>query len=102
LAAGMTGFLFVQQLRNGKDWGAWMNNLVDWLDDLFSPEKKHSKKSQKEKPFDGTDSKSNQKISSQTQQKLDAILDKINQQGFQFLTDEEKDFLQRASDEELS
>ncbi|MDP1811098.1 MAG: rhomboid family intramembrane serine protease [Sediminibacterium sp.] len=100
LAAGMVGFLFVQQLRNGKDWGAWMNNVVDWLDDLFSPEKKHSKKVQKENPFNGTDSKPNQKISNQTQKKLDAILDKINQQGIQFLTDEEKDFLQRAGAEE--
>lgn len=102
LAAAMTGFLFVQQLRNGKDWGAWMNNLVDWLDDLFNPEKKHSKKSQKENPFNDADGEPGQKISSQTQQKLDTILDKINQRGFRFLSEEEKDFLKRVSDDELS
>jgi hypothetical protein len=35
-----------------------------------------------------------------TQQRIDEILDKINQQGYRFLTDEEKDILKRAADEE--
>ena len=101
LAAGATGYFFIRQLRRGSDWGAWMNNFVDWLDDLFRPEKKHKKKSPKEKLFYQSDKKPFEKISNVTQQRLDAILDKINQQGYQFLTDEEKEFLKRASDEEL-
>ena len=36
-----------------------------------------------------------------TQEKIDALLDKINQQGYQFLTNEEKAFLKKASKEDL-
>ncbi len=99
LAGGVIGFLFIRQLRRGKDWGAWMVNLVNWLDDLFSPEKKT--RGEKGKNFYRTDRKPYEKISNVTQQKLDAILDKINQEGYQFLTDEEKAFLTRASSEDL-
>jgi hypothetical protein len=78
-----------------------MNNLVNWLDDLFNPKKKHQKKSTKDKLHYRADRKPYEKISNVTQQRLDAILDKINQQGYQFLTDEEKEFLKKASTEEL-
>jgi hypothetical protein len=36
-----------------------------------------------------------------TQQKVDEILDKINQKGYQKLTEEERDILRRASEGEL-
>jgi hypothetical protein len=32
---------------------------------------------------------------------VDEILDKINQKGYHFLTEEEKDFLRKASEEDL-
>ena len=35
-----------------------------------------------------------------TQNRLDEILDKINQKGYHFLTDEEKSFLKKASEDE--
>lgn len=101
LVAGLTGYLFIRQLRRGSDWGAWMISLVNWLDDLFSPEKKHTQKSAKDKLHYQADRKPYEKISNVTQQRLDAILDKINQKGYQFLTDEEKAFLKKASTEEL-
>lgn len=101
LAGGAIGFFFIRQLRNGNDWGAWMNRLVDWLDDLFSPEKKHNKTNTKNKLFYKSDKSPFKRTSNLTQQKLDEILDKINQQGYQFLTDEEKAFLKRASKEDL-
>ncbi|MES2372011.1 MAG: rhomboid family intramembrane serine protease [Bacteroidota bacterium] len=101
LAAGAIGFFFVRQLRRGNDWAAWMNQFVDWLDDLFRPEKKHTKQSAKDKLFYQAGKKPYEKISNVTQQRLDAILDKINQKGYQFLTDDEKAFLKKASDEEL-
>lgn len=101
LAGGAIGYFFIRQLRRGNDWGLWMNQLVNWLDDLFSPEKKHRKDAQKNKLFYQADKKPYEKISNVTQQKLDAILDKINQKGYQFLTDEEKEFLKRASKEDI-
>ncbi len=101
LAGGAMGFVFIRQLRRGTDLGAWMHSVVNWLDDLFSPEKKHAKKKPGEKLFYRSDRKPYEKISNVTQQRLDEILDKINQQGYQFLTDEEKAFLKRASSEDL-
>lgn len=101
LAGGAIGYFYVRQLRRGSDWGAWMVKLMNWLDDLFSPEKKHAKKSSREKLHYRAEKKPFEKTPNVTQQKLDAILDKINQQGYQFLTDEEKEFLKKASQEEL-
>lgn len=101
LAAGAVGYFFVRQLRRGNDWSGWMNRFVDWLDDLFSPEKKHRNKPGKEKHFYRAERKPFEKISNVTQQKLDEILDKINQKGYPFLTEEEKAFLKRAGDEDL-
>lgn len=101
LMGGAVGFIFIQQLRKGNDWGAWMNHLIDWLNDLFSPDKKHAPRDSRAPLFPKSFSNKKQASSDITQQKIDAILDKINQQGYQFLTDEEKSFLKRASKDEL-
>ncbi len=100
LAGGTIGFFFVKALQKGSDWGAWMVQLMHWLDDLFSPEKKHQQKKHAEKHFYRNNRKPYEKIAHITQQRLDEILDKINLHGYSFLTDEEKTFLQRASNEE--
>lgn len=101
LLAGLLGYVYIRQLRRGSDWGAWMNNLAHWLDDLFNPEKKHKQQSSADKHFYKTSTKPFDKKANLTQQRLDAILDKINQEGYQFLTDEEKAFLKRASKEDI-
>ena len=75
--------------------------LVDWFDNLFNPEKKVSQQKQREKHFYRANRKPYEKMSNITQQRLDDILDKINQHGYAFLTDEEKAFIKRASDQEL-
>lgn len=101
LAAGIVGYLFIRQLRRGKDWGAWMNQFANWLDDLFNPEKKNQQKTSRERHFYKAEAKPFDRKPNLTQQRLDEILDKINQQGYQFLTDEEKEFLKKASKEDL-
>ena len=101
LAGGGVGFLFVKQLRVGKDWGHWMLVFWNWLDDLFNPEKKHVPKKEKDHLFYKTTDKPYTKTPNLTQQKLDEILDKINKEGYHLLTNEEKEFLKRASKEEL-
>ncbi len=101
LSGAALGFVYVRQLRNGNDWGAWMISFHQWLDDLFNPEKKNVLKKEKDRLFYKSNSKPYQKTPNITQQKLDDILDKINQQGYHLLTDEEKEFLKRASKEEL-
>jgi membrane associated rhomboid family serine protease len=101
LSAGLMGFLFIRQLKRGSDWSAWMIRLIDWLDGLFNPEKKHGRGPAKEKQFYRTDRQPFEKKTNITQHKLDAILDKINQHGYEYLSTEEKEFLERASKEEL-
>lgn len=101
LAGGLMGFVFVWQMQKGNDWSMWMVNLVDWVDDLFNPEKKHQKKSEKQKHFYKANQQPFQKTPHVTQQRIDELLDKINQKGYHFLSDEEKEFLKKASKEEF-
>lgn len=101
LLAGLLGYLYVRQLQRGTDWGAWMNKFAHWLNDLFNPEKKHQQASSADKHFYKTGTKPFEKTANLTQQKLDAILDKINQQGYESLAEEEKTFLKRASKEDI-
>jgi membrane associated rhomboid family serine protease len=100
IGGGIAGFLFVYFLRRGMDGSVWMNNLYDWFMNLFNPNKKQaSVHSIKEKVFYSVGNKSPyKKVSTVTQQRVDEILDKINQQGYHFLTDEEKDILKRAAE----
>jgi hypothetical protein len=100
IGGGIAGFLFVYFLRRGMDGSGWMNNLYDWFMNLFNPDKKQaSVHSIKEKVFYSVGNKSPyKKVSTVTQQRVDEILDKINQQGYHFLTDEEKDILKRAAE----
>lgn len=100
LAAGVIGFLFVRQLHRGQDWSRWMIRLVNWLDDLFNPEKKQHTKEGSQKLFYKTDRKPFEKTPHVSEQRVDEILDKINRHGYESLTSEEKDFLERASREE--
>ncbi|HEV2354856.1 MAG TPA: rhomboid family intramembrane serine protease [Puia sp.] len=101
LAGAATGFLFIYQLRRGHDGSVWMNQVFDWFNNLFDPDKKQKIRSPKDEFYykvSGT--QPFKKIPNVTQQRIDEILDKINQQGYRFLTDEEKEVLKRAADEE--
>jgi hypothetical protein len=98
LSGAAVGFFFVYQLRKGKDWSEWMNNFFDWVDNLFNPRAKNISKPVKEEFFYKVkESQPYKKTPNVTQKRVDEILDKINQKGFHFLTDEEKDILKRAA-----
>ena len=102
VVGGLVGYGFVWQLQNGNDLGQWMHDAVNWADDLFNPEKKHSKKiPQKTQLFYKANQKPFEKTPHLTQQRIDDLLDKINHKGYHSLTEEEKDFLKKASTEEL-
>lgn len=99
-SAGM-GFLFIYQMHRGNDWSVWMNNFFDWCNNLFNPDKKKKNKSTKDEFFyNVSGTQPYKKIPHITQKRIDDILDKINQQGYRFLTNEEKDILKRAAEEE--
>ena len=98
LAGAFTGYLFVYFMRQGYDWSEWMNNFFDWVNNLFNPNKpKRIDKTVKEELFYKSHVRPYKKTPNVTQQRVDEILDKINQKGYHFLTDEEKDLLKRAS-----
>ena len=101
LAGAATGFVFVHQLRRGRDWSGWMNRFFDWVNDLFNPDKRSWKKTAKDElHYQSKGTQPFKKIPNITQKRIDEILDKINQQGYRFLTEEEKDILKRASEDE--
>jgi hypothetical protein len=104
LGAAVAGFIFVYLLRKNKDISIWMHNAYNWCLNLFNPNKNNTADRQriKEKIFYGDGSRQPfNKKANVTQQRVDEILDKINQRGYHFLTDEEKNILKRASEEDL-
>jgi len=98
---GLMGLLFVWQLQKGNDWGQWMTDVVNWADDLFNPEKKHVKNPPKTQLFYKSNQKPYEKTPHVTQQRVDDLLDKIHHKGYHSLTEEEKEFLKKASMEDL-
>jgi membrane associated rhomboid family serine protease len=100
-AGAGVGFLFVYQMRRGRDWSNWMNHFFDWISNLFNPDRQNWKKTAKtDLHYKAKGTQPYKKIPNITQKRIDEILDKINQQGYRFLTDEEKDILKRAAEDE--
>jgi membrane associated rhomboid family serine protease len=101
LGGAAIGFVFIHQLRRNRDWSAWMNNLFDWIGNLFNPDKQNWKKTARtDLHYKTRGTQPYKKIPNITQKRIDEILDKINQQGYRFLTEEEKDILKRAAEDE--
>jgi membrane associated rhomboid family serine protease len=101
LGGALTGVLFMLFLRKGYDLSEWMNNFFDWIGNLFNPEKANRKRNIKEELFYRSTVTPFKKTPNVTQQRIDEILDKINQKGYHFLTEEEKELLRRASKEDI-
>jgi membrane associated rhomboid family serine protease len=102
LGGAAAGFLFIYLLRKDVDGSIWMNNLYSWFMNLFNPNKKNNPVNLKEKVFYNTDGrKPYKKTANITPERVDEILDKINQKGYHLLTDEEKNILKRAAEEDL-
>jgi membrane associated rhomboid family serine protease len=99
LAGGFTGFLFIFFMRQGFDWSVGINSFFDWVNNLFNPDKPTQKA--KEELFYKSERKPFTRTTNLSQQRIDEILDKINQHGFHSLTIEEKELLKKASKEDL-
>lgn len=98
LGGGLIGFLFIISLRKGYDWSLWMNQIYLWFMNLFNPDKqKLPPEKIREKVFYNTHGqKPFIKRPVVTQQRIDEILDKINQKGYNHLSEEEKNILKKA------
>ena len=80
-----------------------MNKAYEWFTNLFDARKKvPARRPVKQEVFYNTRGLQPYKKSTNlTQQRIDEILDKINLRGYEKLTEEEKDLLRRASEEDL-
>ncbi len=101
IAGGLMGYIFAWQYQKGNDWSLWMTDSIDWMNNLFNPEKTQVKIGQKNQLFYKSNQKPFEKTPHVTQQRVDELLDKINHKGYSALTEEEKEFLKKASLEDL-
>ena len=98
------GALYITLLRRGRDLAIPLNSVFDRLSQLFSgrrksvPGKKPSKVFVRHMSASQPRSASARPLTQKEQQEhLDEILDKIKEKGYDNLTDEEKEFLFKAS-----
>lgn len=101
LAGAGMGYAFILALQRGHDWGTWINNFFDWVNNLFNPDKPKKGVSQKAALYYKTKVPPFKKANVITQQRIDEILDKISQKGYHALSEDEKEMLKRASKEDL-
>lgn len=102
LAGAATGYIFIFQMKRGKDWSTPMNKFFNWAENLFNPNKPSATKKWKDEFFYKVKgSEPYKKSPNVTQSRIDEILDKINNEGYHMLTHEEKEILRRAADEDL-
>lgn len=107
LGGALIGYLYVLQLRNGNDFGAWISGSLDWIKGLFDRKPKirvtHKQKTYSQKDEAYTHSaatktgKNSGARSTSEQEEIDAILDKISAKGYESLSKEEKQKLFNAS-----
>jgi membrane associated rhomboid family serine protease len=97
---GITGFIFVYQLKRDRDLGAGLNFLFDSVGNLFNPARKSQKKETQQHFYKVGGTHPFRKVPNITQARIDALLDKISQKGYRSLSEEEKDILRRASEDD--
>jgi membrane associated rhomboid family serine protease len=83
------GYIYAQQLQNGKDIGTGFERLWKWLISLFSTQSNM-------KTVYKTSKRNSKKTMNSDQEKIDRILDKISASGYDSLTKEEKEMLFNA------
>jgi len=100
LGGAALGFAYARNLQQGRDWANGFNAFADSFYDLFKKKPKMRVASSRNNKTSSTSSFSKAKKetdSSTDQKKIDEILDKISQSGYDSLTKAEKEFLFNAS-----
>jgi membrane associated rhomboid family serine protease len=86
LGGALFGFIYVKQLRSGRNIGSWMDSLTAFTENIFSKKKPAIRVIHRKKNTGVPD-----------QETIDRILDKISRSGYDSLTSAEKELLFRAS-----
>jgi len=97
---GITGIIFVHQLKRNRDLGAGLNFLFDSIGNLFNPARKPERKEAQQHFYKVGGTHPFKKVPNITQARIDALLDKISQKGYRSLSEEEKEILRRASEDD--
>lgn len=101
IGGALIGGIFAWQLQKGRDWSAGPNRFFSWVSHLFDPDKKNWKKTaRKEYHYKIGRSEPYRRVPNVTQKRIDEILDKINREGMKQLSEEEKEILKRAAEDE--
>jgi len=99
LGGAFIGYFYTKQLDKGNDIGKWIENIITGFQELFDskPKRKSKSKSKMKTVYKNKNYKSTSKAEKDEKQKrIDDILDKISQSGYESLSKEEKDFLFNA------
>ena len=92
LGGALYGFLYINQLKKGKDWSNWFNRIFDYLTTfLFYQRIAKNKKSRFKSDYKWNKEKDLSK------NEIDKILDKISKSGYESLNKKEKEILFKAS-----
>jgi hypothetical protein len=107
LGGAIVAFFFIRSMRQGHEWNVYLFQIIDAVRNmLFRPKSKKKRrgfsfgessyvKYEEVKKPKGSSSKSSQDTA-----KMDAILDKIKEKGYDSLSKEEKAYLFKISNEE--
>jgi membrane associated rhomboid family serine protease len=90
LGGALWGFIYIVSLKKKTDIFSVFNPLLKFFRNLFSTRPKLRVEYKKERPL--SDDEYN-RIRAEKQKKMDSILDKISQKGYDSLSKEEKEFL---------
>ncbi len=97
IGGALMGLAYGQGLRNGRDFGAWLNRIIDFFVTLFRPGRRLKVKYKKAgASFDARKTKTDHEYNAakaERQKEIDHILDKISKGGYDSLTREEKAIL---------
>ena len=93
LGGAAFGYYYARNLQAGRDIGLWFDRLLDRMVRFWSIASKKGSSANRRGSVPSKNARSKRSSKGSDQEKIDAILDKIGQNGYESLTKEEKDFL---------
>ncbi len=99
LGGALMGFIYIKQLRSGRELGRWIFHIMEFVKSFFikrpTIKVSHRQTAQKSSSSGTTPKKSGATVVNQAE--IDKILDKISERGYDSLSKEEKEKLFNAS-----
>jgi len=98
LGGAIVAFFFIRSMRNGHEWNVYLFQIIDAVrNTLYSRSRKRKGFRFGERNYTKYEAVKNSSESNTNTEKMDAILDKIKEKGYDSLTKEEKAYLFKIS-----